>query len=253
MIVGRILAAVVLFGGWEVLAQVGDSTWVRIPTFSEVCVSLVRLLGDAAVWVAMGQTLRATFIGLGLCVLIGVPVGLLIASHRYVVTSTRFAIDFLRTVPPLAVVPLFLLLLGPTPRMEVLLVFAVGVWPVLLQSLYGVRDVDPELLRTARSFRLPLWRRLTFVVAPAAMPSIATGIRICATLSLLLAIGTELIAGVPGLGQEILLSQGAGVPSRMFAQILIAGALGLALSLVVSAVERRLLAWHFRPRLVDAA
>ena len=101
--------------------------------------------------------------------------------------------------------------------------------------IHGVRNVDPELLATARSFRLPLWRRLALVVAPASMPYIFTGIRISATLSLLLTIGAELIAGVPGLGKEILLSQ--SVPDRMFALIIVAGLLGMLLAFAVMAIE----------------
>jgi ABC-type nitrate/sulfonate/bicarbonate transport system permease component len=87
-----------------------------------------------------------------------------------------------------------------------------------------------------------------FVVAPAAMPYVAAGVRICATLCLLLAIGSELIAGVPGLGQEILLSQQAGASPRMFALTLVAGALGAAVSVVLTVGEHKLLAWHHRPR-----
>ncbi|MFE5646985.1 ABC transporter permease [Rhodococcus sp. NPDC056516] len=149
-------------------------------------------------------------------------------------------------MPPLAIIPLFLLIMGPTQRMAVALIVAVSVWPILLQTIHGVRNVDPELLATARSFRLPLWRRLALVVAPASMPYIFTGIRISATLSLLLTIGAELIAGVPGLGKEILLSQ--SVPDRMFALIIVAGVLGMLLAFAVMAIENRLLAWHYIPR-----
>lgn len=237
---------------WELLARANPGLQDSIPTFSATVVALFHVLADPTLWTAAGLTLRSTLVGLGLCVVIGVVVGMLLAAHRYLVTSTRFLIDFCRTVPPLAIVPLFLLLFGPTPRMEVLLVVVVGVWPVLLQTMYGVRGVDPELLQTARSFRVPRWRRAVFVVGPAAMPYVATGIRICATLSLLLAIGAELIAGVPGLGQEILLSQQAGAAPRMFAQILVAGAIGAALSLGITAAEQKLLSWHYQPRTADA-
>jgi ABC-type nitrate/sulfonate/bicarbonate transport system permease component len=226
------------------VATIGAS----VPPLSDVCRELGRVLTERDLWLAVGQTLRSTVIGLALCLAVGIGAGVLISAHRYLVVSTRFVIDFCRTVPPLAIVPLFLLVLGPTARMEVLLVFAVGVWPVLVQTIYGVRNVDPELLRTARSFGLPLWRRLVFVVAPAAMPYVAAGVRICATLCLLLAIGSELIAGVPGLGQEILLSQQAGASPRMFALTLVAGALGAAVSVVLTVGEHKLLAWHHRPR-----
>lgn len=248
VLAGRVIALVAVAGLWELLSRTTATVGDSVPPLSEVCRALVDELGDGALWTGIARTLRATIIGLALCVGVGVTAGVLLSAHRYLVLSTRFVIDFCRTVPPLAIVPLFLLLLGPTARMEVLLVFAVGVWPVLVQTIYGVRNVDPELLRTARSFGIPLWRRLFFVVAPAAMPYIGAGIRVCATLCLLLAIGTELIAGVPGLGQEILLSQQGGDAARMFALTLITGALGSVVSVLLSSAEHRLLAWHHRPR-----
>lgn len=247
-VVGRVVTLLIAAGVWELSTRLQPSLHDSVPTFSATCAALGHALADPSLWVAIAETMRSTVIGLGLCVAVGGVAGMLIATHGFVVASTRFLIDFSRTVPPLALVPLFLLVFGPTSRMEVLLVLAVGVWPVLLQTLYGVRSVDPELLQTARSFRLQPWRRLLFVVGPATMPYVATGIRICATLSLLLAIGSELIAGVPGLGQEILLSQQAGDTPRMFAQILISGVLGAVLSWMIVTAEHRLLGWHYRPR-----
>jgi ABC-type nitrate/sulfonate/bicarbonate transport system permease component len=246
--VGRLMTLVVLATLWEALTRANPDLRDTIPTLSSTCVALAHVVVDPLLWIALGQTLRSTLVGLVLSVVIGIVLGMLIASRQAFVSSTRFVVDFCRTVPPLAVVPLFLLVFGPTPRMEILLILSVGVWPVLLQTIYGVRGVDAELLQTARSFRLRRWRRAVFVIGPAAMPYVAAGIRIAATLSLLLAIGTELIAGVPGLGQEILLAQQAGDAPRMFAQILVTGAVGAVLSLAIAAVEMRLLAWHYRPR-----
>lgn len=247
-LIAQVAVVAALAGVWEVIGRARSDLSDSIPTFSATSQALGRVIADQQVWTATGQTLRSTLLGLALCAVVGVGAGLLIASHRFFTASTRFVVDFSRTIPPLAIVPLFLLLFGPTSRMEVLLVFAVGVWPVLLQTVYGVRGVDPEMLKTARSFRIPRWRRALFVIIPAATPYVATGIRICATLSLLLAIGTELIAGVPGLGQEIVLSQQAGDAPRMFAQILVTGALGAIISLLISMGETRLLGWHYRPR-----
>jgi ABC-type nitrate/sulfonate/bicarbonate transport system permease component len=232
---------------WQVGVAVSPQFGSSIPTFTDTVVALVRELGTVTLWVSIGQTLAVTASGVALCLVLGIPLGLMLASHPFLTISTRFLIDFSRTVPPLAVIPLFLLLLGPTPQMSVTLIVAVGVWPILLQTVFGVRNVDQELLATARSFRVPLHRRLAFVVAPASMPYIFTGIRISATLSLLLAIGAELIAGVPGLGREILLSQQAA-SDRMFALIIIAGTLGMALAFAILAAEKKLLAWHFVPR-----
>ncbi|WP_199181847.1 ABC transporter permease [Cryobacterium sp. N21] len=244
---GQALVAVCLAALWQIGVAASPQFGASIPTFTDTGAALVRELAVGTLWLPIGQTLLVTASGVVICLVIGIPVGLLLASHPFLTISTRFLIDFCRTVPPLAVIPLFLLFLGPTPQMSIALIVAVGVWPILLQTIFGVRNVDPELLSTARSFRMPLHRRLLFVVAPASMPYIFTGIRISATLSLLLAIGAELIAGVPGLGREILLSQQA-TSDRMFALIIVAGALGMVLAFSILALEKRLLAWHFVPR-----
>ena len=247
VVVGRVLVAAVLATVWQVGVLLSPQFGRSIPTFTDTVAALGRELVSLQMWTSVGQTLSVTAVGIGLCLLIGIPVGLLLASHPFLTTSSRFIIDFCRTVPPLAVIPLFLLTLGPTPTMAVTLIVAVGVWPILLQTIFGVRTVDLELLATARAFRIPLHRRLLFVVAPASLPYIFTGIRISATLALLLAIGAELIAGVPGLGREILLSQQAAA-DRMFALIIVAGAIGMGLAFGIVAIERRLLRWHFVPR-----
>lgn len=251
VLLARSATLLALLALWEFLARSAPTLRDSIPTASETGSALAQVVLETATWNGIGRTLQATFVGLALCVAVGVPLGVLIAASRQLVLSTRFLIDFFRSVPPLAIVPLFLLLLGPTARMEIALVVVVGVWPVLLQTMYGVRGVEPGLLQTARSFRLPRWRRAVFIVGPAAMPFVATGIRVCATLSLLLAIGTELIAGVPGLGQEILLSSQAGAAPRMFALIIVTGAIGAGLSAGITKAERRLLGWHYRPRATD--
>ncbi|MGC0366625.1 ABC-type nitrate/sulfonate/bicarbonate transport system permease component [Rhodococcus sp. 27YEA15] len=246
VLVGRLLTLLALAAGWQVFGMLGSDDAKGIPKFTDVATSFVDELGTSSLWGALGQTLTTTAVGLALCLAIGIPAGLILASHPFLTVSSRFVIDFCRTVPPLAVIPLFLLIMGPTPRMAVALIVAVSVWPILLQTIHGVRNVEPELLSTARSFRLPLWRRLLLVVAPASMPYVFTGIRISATLSLLLTIGAELIAGVPGLGKEILLSQ--SVPDRMFALIIVAGLLGMLLAFAVTGIEKRMLAWHYVPR-----
>lgn len=247
VLLGRLLLAGVLAGSWQLFVVSFPTFGRSIPSFTAVISALVTEVGSPALWLAVGQTFVSTLAGLALCVVIGIPLGVLLASSRFLTDSSRFVIDFCRTVPPLAVIPIFILIFGPTQQMAITLIVAVGIWPILLQTIFGVRNVDPELLQTARSFRMPLHRRLAFVIAPASLPYIFTGIRIAATLSLLLAVGIELIAGVPGLGHEILLSQQAAA-DRMFALIGIAGLLGMGLTIGIVAIERKLLAWHFTPR-----
>ena len=152
VLLGRLLTLFALAAAWQIFGMLGDEDVQGIPKFSDVAVAFVNELGTSSLWTSLGQTVTTTAIGLALCLVIGIPAGLLLAAHPFLTVSSRFVIDFCRTVPPLAIIPLFLLIMGPTQRMAVALIVAVSVWPILLQTIHGVRNVEPELLATARSF-----------------------------------------------------------------------------------------------------
>jgi ABC-type nitrate/sulfonate/bicarbonate transport system permease component len=110
--------------------------------------------------------------------------------------------------------------------------------------MYGVRDVDPLALDTGRSFGLGRVERLTRITLPSSVPYIATGLRISSTVALILAFTAELFMGTPGLGQKVNIAQAYGLSDQLFALAIAVGFLGLAVHLVVSALERRALRWH---------
>jgi ABC-type nitrate/sulfonate/bicarbonate transport system permease component len=201
-------------------------------------------LGDDAFWSDLGATASSWGTGLGLALLVAVPAGLLLGASDLVYRMSRFTIDFLRTIPPIALIPLALLEYGATPRMALVLIVFGSLWPVLLQSMYGLHQVDPAMRDVARSYRLGRGRYLGFVVLPSVAPFVATGIRVAATMSLLLAIGAELLGGAPGIGAAISAYQQGGDIPRMWALVVVSGLLGVLLNVGLVAAERRVLRWH---------
>jgi ABC-type nitrate/sulfonate/bicarbonate transport system permease component len=157
---------------------------------------------------------------------------------------SRVTIDFLRTIPPVALIPLALLLYGATEKMALLLIVFGSAWPVLLQSMYGVHQVDPVARDVARAYRLSRRDVVLSVVLPSAAPLIATGIRIAATMSLLLAIGAELIGGAPGVGHSIAIAEVNGDIPQMYAFVVVSATLGVLLNVALLRLEGRALAWH---------
>jgi ABC-type nitrate/sulfonate/bicarbonate transport system permease component len=117
-------------------------------------------------------------------------------------------------------------------------------WQVLVQVLHGVADVDPIARDTARSYRLSRMRQVYHVVWPTALPYVATGVRLAASVALVLSITGELIIGTPGLGREIALAQGGGAVPQVYALVVVTGLVGVAANLLARATERRALAWH---------
>lgn len=224
-----------------------------LPPASSVLVTTLRVLVDAAFLGHVVATLAAWAIGLGVAGAIAVPIGVVLGSSWRSYLASTAAIEFLRPIPSVALIPLAILLMGRGLDMKVLLVAYASVWPILFNTMYGVREVDPLARDTGRAFGLGraavLWR----IALPAASPFIATGVRVSAGIALILAISAELIAGgTQGLGVWMLANSQTGVPRQLlYAGIVVAGLLGLGLNALLATGERRLFAWH--PRVRDAA
>ncbi len=239
--VGVLAAAL---GVYTLLLALDGSLRRSLPTIPALVRAIGTVLTGADFYGDLGYTLAITLVSLAMSVLIGVAAGLLLSIHRHAYTSAAFVLDFMRTIPPLALIPVGLLTLGPTTRMEITLILLAAVWPVVIQVRYGVANIDRRLLETARSYRVPLGRRLAYVTAPALGPTLATAVRLSATLCLLVAFGTELLASGNGLGYLVASYQQANRPPEVYAAILAVGLLGVLVNVTLLAAERRLFAWR---------
>jgi ABC-type nitrate/sulfonate/bicarbonate transport system permease component len=181
---------------------------------------------------------------LALCAVIGVPVGLLIGTSLRASKSTQWIIDFCRTIPAIALLPLVLLLFGPTFRMEITMIVLAAIWPLLIQSMYAARQVEPLLKWVVRVFRISTTDRLRYLWAPSVSLFVFTGLRLAATMALLMTISAEYIGGAAGLGLELsYMDQGLNRP-EVFAYAITAGIIGLLINMIIIRVQRRLLWWH---------
>jgi ABC-type nitrate/sulfonate/bicarbonate transport system permease component len=241
---GQVLGIVLAFLVWELVPRVGLVPQRYVPPFSTVLPEFVSELGRGEFWVATANTLSAWAVGLSAGVVFGVGIGVAIGSSPAAYKATRFVLEFLRPIPSVALIPLAVLLFGINGQMKVSLVIFATVWPILIQTVYGVRELDPVARDTARSFGYSRWEVFTRVTLPTAAPSIVTGIRIASALAIVVAVTAELVTGVTGLGAEVLFAQSAGSSVRLYALILAVGIVSYALSQVIEAAERRLLCWH---------
>jgi ABC-type nitrate/sulfonate/bicarbonate transport system permease component len=236
---------------WEALPRLGVLPAEYIPPASSVLPRLAELLGQSGFWQAVGSTLAGWAVGLGIAVAAAVPLGLLIGNNAYLHRATRATIEFLRPIPSVALIPLAVLVYGITFDMKIFLVTFASFWPILVQSIYGVQDVDPVAYDTARSFGLGRTTIFFKVTLPSAAPYIATGLRISSALAIILAVTAELVAGVPGLGHSILLAQNGGATELMYALIVATGLISLWLSASLATLERHVLRWHQSHRKVQ--
>ena len=239
-----LIGIVVFLGFWELMPALGVVQAKYLPPASEVIAALATDLGLTAFWVAVGDTMLAWAIGLVIAVVAALVLGLVIGMSPFLRRFTNSTIEFLRPIPSVALIPLAVLLFGIKIESSLLLIVYACFWQVLIQVLYGVADVDNVAMQTARSYGFSYAQRVRDVVFPTMLPYLMTGIRLAASVALILAITAELLIGSPGLGKEIALAQSGGAISGMYALILATGFLGVAINGVTRVVEKRVLSWH---------
>lgn len=233
----------------EVLPRVGVVPARYVPPFSEMISALGGELGRPNFWQSVADTVLAWSLGLLISLVAGIVVGLIIGSVPVLRALTASTIEFLRPIPSVALIPLVALLYGTGIESTLVLVVYASFWQVLIQVLYGVQDVDPVLRETARSFTLGLVSQLRHVVWPSAMPFIMTGVRLAASVALVLTITAQLVIGSPGLGSAIATAQSSGALPKMYALIIVTGVLGVVVNVAAKALERRSLHWHTSMRM----
>ena len=216
-----------------------------LPPASSILGSVLGLLIDPVFLGAVGETLFAWAIGLGLAITIAVPVGMLLGSFNGAYRASRTLVEFLRPIPSVALIPLALLLFGQGLQMKLSLIVYASIWPLLFNTIYGIHAVDPIARDTARVFGFGSASRLIRVSLPSAAPFIWTGIRISAAIALILTISAELLAGgAGGIGGYILTVQQAGLQRLVYAGTIVAGLLGIVMNWTLVWGEHRFLAWQ---------
>ncbi|HEX3516946.1 MAG TPA: ABC transporter permease [Trebonia sp.] len=229
---------------WQILTVTKVLDPVAVPSASETLTTLGPSLETGRLWAGVGQTLEGTAIGFALGAAGGVLLGTVIGLGNIAYRSSFLVIEFLKTIPVIAVLPLAVLLFGTTLQMKVLLVTFGVFFPILMQTIYGVRSVDPVVRDTGRVFGLGVWAQFRSITLPTAAPYIATGLRLAAAAALLLDVLSEIVAGGSGIGLQIMQGQEGGDIAYTYANIVIVGILGVILVVGLMTLERRLLAWH---------
>jgi len=210
----------------EVFARFAD-TWLFERAGSDVWPSLRRLA-----------------LGYGGAVVVGVAAGTALGSSPTLRRAAGPVVEFLRSIPPPALIPFGIVVIGVGDDMKVFIIAFVCLWPVLLNTIDGIQGIDPTLKDTARVFGISGKDRLLRVTLPAASPQIFAGMRLSLSLALILMVISEMVASTNGIGFFVLQSQRSFAIAEMWSGILLLGILGYAFNLAFMLVERRVLAWH---------
>lgn len=215
-----------------------------VPSTIAILGAVVSSTANGDVPSALGSTILAWFLGVAVAAGIGVPLGVAIGLSRWADSATKIAIEFLRPIPVVALVPVAIVLFGLDLSMQVFLVALACLWPVMLGTRHGVREVDPLQIDTARTFALSRGAVIRRVVLPASVPSIVTALRVGASLGVVVAIAAQIVSGSPGLGKLLIDNQKVGNNDVVYACLVVAGLLGVVVNLLLAQAEKGLAGWQ---------
>jgi ABC-type nitrate/sulfonate/bicarbonate transport system permease component len=233
---------IVLFAVWFVASDGSESFYA--PPLRQI------LRAFAATWTP--DRLRADVVpslvrlaaGYALAAVLGVAVGVTIGLNRRVRATTEPVLEFFRAVPPPVLVPAIMLFAGIGDGMKVIVIVFGCVWPILLNTVEGVRAVDSVAVDTARAYGITGPARITRVILPSASPQIAAGLRQALSIAIILMVISEMFAASNGLGFTIVQFQRSFAIPEMWSGIILLGLLGFGLSALFRLAERRALRWY---------
>ena len=234
-----------LLGLWQMSAM----WWVNSPNWPTVVVilqALVSGLKSGEILEVFGSSVWRMVVGYAAGSLVGVAIGLLMARQRWIHAALTPLVELLRPIPMPAIVPPLILLLGIDHAMKIFAVAFATFFPVLVNTVGGVRSVDGVMLDVARTFQTGRTRAVLKVVLPAAMPYIFAGLRTSLALALIVTVVAEMIAGSEGIGYYVMTMQYAMRAADMYAAIFLLACLGYLLNTATLLVERKVLHWYQR-------
>jgi ABC-type nitrate/sulfonate/bicarbonate transport system permease component len=231
---------------WELVSRLGLVHPVFFPPVTAILGTFVDMVRSGELpWQVLVSLRRATA-GYVLAAAVFIPMGVGMALFPPVQRLVEVVVELLRPVPPPALVPVAIVFFGLEDAMKIFVIFLSCAWPILLNTIDGVRSIDRVLLHTASTFQLGRWATTRKIVVPAAVPQILTGLRISLGVTLILVVFSEMVGSADGIGYVVLAAQRAFQIPEMYAGMLALALLGWGLNALFLASTRRLSAWHDR-------
>lgn len=222
------------FPSLEAVLKQFDTLWLGPRFFTDVLPSLRRLL--------LGYLLSCTA---------GIALGIAIGMSRPLRRAVEPVLEFFRAVPPVAMIPLLIVSMGFGDSMKITIIAAGAIWPILLNTVEGVKAADLVLDDTCKVYKISGLARLKHFVIPSASPQIIVGMRLGLSIGIVLMVISEMFAALDGLGSAIIYFQRSYEIPAMWSGVLMLGIFGFTLSVVFRLFERRALKWYYGMRELD--
>lgn len=239
----RSWVVVALLAVWFVVSL--STASIFFPSLATIVETLARDLANGTIVDAALFSLTNLFVGLLIALVLGVVLGILIGESETLQLMFDPLIHFARSVPQAALIPLIIGVFGLGPGPKIYSIALATIWPILLNTIDGVRGLDPSIRRVSRSFAIPSLLHFRRVVLPAAMPQISAGFRVALPIGIVVMVVSELFAANRGLGFYILNNASTFHFAETWAGAIVVGVIGFVLVLLFSVIERRALRWYF--------
>ncbi len=239
-----VLTLLAILALWEALSRARVLNPQFFPPVTDILGTFVALWQNNVFPGHLATTLWRMTVGYAIAAALGIGLGLVMGRWRAVYDLFEPLVEFLRPMPPVALIPVLILLVGIGDEMKIVVVAFASLFPILLNTVEGVRGVHPTLLDVARTFRYDEAALLRRVIFPAALPQIMAGLRISLAIALIVALVSEMIGATAGLGYFVLQAQRGLRIRDMYAAIVMLALLGFTLNWLFLLVEARVLAWH---------
>lgn len=232
----------VLLGLWALSALLSPNRYFPSPW--RIGEAFVKTWLNESFLVDVLPSIGRLLAGLALAIVIGIALGVIVGSTRWLREFLEPLFEFFRAVPPPMLVPILVLLLGIGDTSKIIVIVAGAIWPILLNTIEGVRAVDSVLRETATSYQLSTLQRVRALVLPSAAPQIMAGVRQSLSIALILMVISELTNSSSGLGYRITFFQQNFLIPEMWSGIVLLGLIGVALATLFQLAERGVLGWY---------
>ncbi|WP_103383483.1 ABC transporter permease [Pseudonocardia dioxanivorans] len=228
--------AVAVLAVWQLLVSTRVLAINYLPSPIQIAGAFGELEGVGG---ALAHTLMVALVAFVIALVAGLVVGLALGLLEPVRVFGLASLDVLRTLPVVALMPVALLIWGPSEQTEIIVASYSAAWPVVVNVAGGVRTIHPQLREVARTLRLSRRDELLKVIVPAVVPSLLVGARLALTSALVIAIVAEMLVNPNGLGWSLVQAQSALQPAQMWAYVIIIGIIGLLANALMVAIVNR--------------
>lgn len=233
---------------WEIVSATGTIPERIFPSASDVLISFWSQIVNGSLGIEFAATLTRLLEGYLIAAAVGISLGIIVGLNHFVDAAVNPIVQFLRPMPSIAVIPLVIIYFGLGNVDVVLPVIFACVWPILINTMDGVRSIDPLILETADEFKLKGIRRIKKIIIPASSPYILSGMRVSIAFAWIVAITVEFVSATvhPGIGVSIFFDLNAGNITKMYGAIISVAIASYAINKLFLFAESRALPWHGR-------